>query len=373
MSHEAPFETTGAPDSEYSEVHSSPTISEAWRAYDDHSSEEQSDEHLQEGLMQNTKEQFNKIGNQVKAQWHSDQWPSPAAVLQGTVNWLQSSSSEIGADTMKNSETQTFNTEEIKRWSALVGGGFLALVGLRRSFGNLAIMSFGAGLAYYALTGRSPLARFEQGFGGKQSQTGSLLDSSGPMTVKNIIVKAPLHEVYEAWADFEKFPRFMQYIRSVAKTGEKSSRWLMEGPFHMRLEWDAETTRLEPNKRIAWSSTGGDIKTSGQVSFNALPDGQVEVTVMLKYVPPAGIAGDLIARLFNDPQAMLASDLRNFKSYIEGQARNEVQTHNGTGNGTGNGTEGKSTNGKGADEKTAAQKSKGSTHSPAATKEPIPA
>ncbi len=377
MSYEAPFETTGAPDGEYSESHSSPSISEAWTAYDSESrtpaarAEGQSGarEHLQEGLMQTTQEQLNKLGNQVKAQWQQEQWPSPTALLRGAADWLQSSDAKMGADKMSHSETKTFNTEEIKRWSALVGGGFLALAGLRRSFGSLAVMGFGAGLAYYALTGRSPLARFEQGFSGKQSQSGSFLDSNGPITVKNIIVKAPLHDVYEAWADFEKFPRFMEHIRSVAKTGEQSSRWLMEGPFHMRLEWNAETTRLEPNKRIAWSSTEGDIKTSGQVTFNALPDGQVEVTVMLKYVPPAGIAGDLFARLFNDPQGMLESDLRNFKRYIEGQTRSGDQPQNGKSAGD---TGSKNSNGKITEDKTATYKVKGTPNPTAEAKAPMP-
>ena len=355
MSYEAPFETTGAPDGEYREAHSSPSRSEAWTAYDRRSPVGRPQEHFQEGLMQNTKEQLNKLGNQVKAQWQQEEWPSLTAILQGAADWLQQSNTEMGAGKMKQSENKKFNTEEIKRWSALVGGGFLALAGFRRSFGNLVVMGFGAGLAYYALTGRSPLARFEQSFGGKQSHSGSLLDSNGPITVKNIIVKAPLHDVYEAWADFEKFPRFMQHIRSVAKTGEQTSRWLMEGPFHMRLEWIAETTRLEPNKRIAWSSTEGDVKTSGQVTFNALPDGQVEVTVMLKYIPPAGIAGDLFARLFNDPQDLLESDLRNFKQYIERQAQSVEQPRSSNG--------GKNANGK----------TKESSHPTPEAKEPIPA
>ncbi len=364
MSHEAPFETTGAPDGEYRAEHGMPTISEAWIAYDERSSRLRPNQSRpKESFMQNSKEQLIDLGTQVKEQWQSEQRPAVTALLQGAIDWLQRFGSGNGVDNMSTNGNTTLNTEEIKRWSALIGGGFLTLFGLRRSFGSLAVMSFGAGLAYYALTGRSPLARFEQGFGSKQGgQKSSSLDSNGPITVKNIIVKAPLHEVYAAWADFEKFPNFMQHIRSVAKTGERTSRWLMEGPFHLRLEWDAETTRLEENKRIAWSSTEGDIKTSGQVTFNALPDGQVEVTVMLKYVPPAGIAGDLFARLFNDPESMLASDLRNFKQYIEAQASHNAQDK---------GTNGKTTNDK--SDKTAMHKPKGGNPAVTETKEATPA
>jgi len=143
--------------------------------------------------------------------------------------------------------------------------------------------------------------------------------ASNDTTTKNIIVKAPLHEVYQAWANFENFPNFMKNIKSVKKIGDRTSHWVMAGPLGTKIEWDAETTRLEENKRIAWSSTQGDIKTSGQVTFNALPSNEVEITVMLKYVPPAGLAGEIVAELFSDPESKLTEDLRNFKRYIEGQ------------------------------------------------------
>jgi uncharacterized membrane protein len=92
----------------------------------------------------------------------------------------------------------------------------------------------------------------------------------------------------------------------------------MKGLLGKTIEWEAKTTTLEENKRIAWNSQdGGDITTSGQVTFNALPNNQVEVTVVLQYVPPAGKVGEAIASLFDNPEAKLEEDLRNFKAYAE--------------------------------------------------------
>ena len=187
-------------------------------------------------------------------------------------------------------------------------------------------MGLGAGLVYYALTGRWPLPGGGQQRGRASApHTGRVgsttLDSNRPITTQNIIVKAPIAAVYQAWADFENFPNFMQHICSVTKTGDRTSHWVMEGPLNSRIEWDAETTRLEENKRVAWSSTDGQIKTSGQVTFNPLSNDEVEVTVMLRYVPPAGVVGDFFANLFADPEGKLAEDLYNFKRYIEKPAR----------------------------------------------------
>lgn len=137
---------------------------------------------------------------------------------------------------------------------------------------------------------------------------------------KSIIINREVGEIYELWANFENFPEFMKHIKSVTKTGDRTSHWVMNGPLGILIAWDVETTSLEENKRIAWSSKDGegDIKTSGQVTFNALPQGQTEVTVTLQYVPPAGAAGNVASGLVGNPEGRLEEDLRNFKSYAEG-------------------------------------------------------
>jgi uncharacterized membrane protein len=137
-------------------------------------------------------------------------------------------------------------------------------------------------------------------------------------TTKSIIVGAPVADVFAAWADFENFPRFMEHVKSITRTGEKTTRWVAAGPLGQDVEWEAETTRLEPNKRIAWRSTeDSPVRTSGQVTFNDLSPQETEVTVTLQYVPPGGIAGEAAARLLSDPEEMLEEDLRRFKSYVE--------------------------------------------------------
>lgn len=135
---------------------------------------------------------------------------------------------------------------------------------------------------------------------------------------KSIIVGAPVAAVYDLWANFENFPRFMEHITSVTRLGDRASRWVMQGPLGTKVEWEAETTRLEPNTRIAWNSRdGGDIKTSGQVVFAELPNSTTQVTVTLQYVPPAGALGQAVANLFEKPEERLEGDLRRFKEYAE--------------------------------------------------------
>jgi uncharacterized membrane protein len=141
--------------------------------------------------------------------------------------------------------------------------------------------------------------------------------------IKNIIVKADVATAYQAWANFENFPHFMKNIKSVQKTGEYTSHWEADGPLGTTVEWDAETTMLEQNKRIAWNSKDdddSDITTSGQVTFNPLSDQETEISVTMQYVPrKGGAAGTVVAKIFSNPEEQLEEDLRNFKDFIEGR------------------------------------------------------
>ena len=134
---------------------------------------------------------------------------------------------------------------------------------------------------------------------------------------KTIIVKGSADYLFDLWTNFETFPFFMKNIKEVVKTGPQTSHWVMEGPFGKNLEWEAEITDIIENKRIAWHSTEGDIKTSGAVTFNELYHGETEISVMLHYVPPAGRLGDAVAHAFDNPAKKLYDDLRGFKKHAE--------------------------------------------------------
>ncbi len=138
--------------------------------------------------------------------------------------------------------------------------------------------------------------------------------------VKSINVKETAPAVYQLWANFENFPYFMKYVRNVRKTGPKTSHWEIAGPLGMTVEWNAEMTRLEEDKRIAWNSKDmdGTITTSGQVTFNNLPNNETEITVTMQYQPPGGKLGEAVAKLFSNPEERLMEDLRNFKTFVEG-------------------------------------------------------
>ena len=77
---------------------------------------------------------------------------------------------------------------------------------------------------------------------------------------KSVVVNAPVEQVYTFWRNFENFPRFMDNIESIKVTGDDMSHWKSKGPLGMTVEWDAKTTSVQENKKIAWQSTEGTIE-----------------------------------------------------------------------------------------------------------------
>lgn len=136
---------------------------------------------------------------------------------------------------------------------------------------------------------------------------------------KSVIVKGKPSEIYSYWTDFENFPEFMTYIKSVTPTGANTSYWVLDGPAGVQVDWHAEMTRMEENTRIAWNSKDkrGLLTTSGQVTFNDLPNDQTEITATVQYAPPGGKLGEVAAQLFANPDKRLDTDLRNFKRMVE--------------------------------------------------------
>ena len=136
--------------------------------------------------------------------------------------------------------------------------------------------------------------------------------------IKSIIVDGIAMHNYLRWADFESFPKFMKELKSVKKIGDNTYHWIMRAPFEATIEWYTEITRWDEGKRIAWHSIGGDIKTSGQVTFTALPNAETEVTITVHYAPSAGLDENLAADLFSNIEERVQRNLRNFKAFAEG-------------------------------------------------------
>ena len=138
---------------------------------------------------------------------------------------------------------------------------------------------------------------------------------------KSIRVNAPSDKVYQFWRSFENFPQFMEHVEEVRPIGggDRMSHWKITGPLGKTVEFDSELVTDEPGKQIGWNSRGGEMETSGVVTFTDVGDATEVHVVMQWYDTPGGAVGEAISRMFQSPEKMLEEDLQRFKDIVEGR------------------------------------------------------
>ncbi len=140
---------------------------------------------------------------------------------------------------------------------------------------------------------------------------------------KEIRVNAPVETVYNAWTDFERFPRFMANVEQVSRDADDRLFWKASvGPTGTR-EWHAQVTEMVPNERVAWRSVDGDYNAGTVLLFPE--DGGTRLKVTFEYDPPAGPIGELADKVFQITPGSVEDDLKRFKEMIEAQPVSRVE------------------------------------------------
>jgi uncharacterized membrane protein len=204
------------------------------------------------------------------------------------------------------------------RNTALVGGGLLALMGLMRRSPMGAVL----GLAGAALLARGaanqPLRSLaKRGTAGLAMAKGMSMDKTIDFE-KTVHIDAAPDEVFEQFANYENFPRYMSHVVEVRDLGRRRSHWTVKGPAGSEFQWNSVLTEQSKPNRLAWrSEAGAEIPNSGSIQFERHRGGTL-VTVRMCYSPPAGALGHAFALLLGaDPKSQMDDDLARMRAFIE--------------------------------------------------------
>lgn len=154
----------------------------------------------------------------------------------------------------------------------------------------------------------------------RRSARGAAPSDGSVEVVESVAVNASPADAYAYWRRLEQLPTFMKNLQSVEQSGKRRSHWVASAPGGGTVEWEAEITEDVPDERISWRSlAGASVPNSGSVRFTADPAGRgTVVEADLRYDPPLGGAGTLVATLFGkEPSQQVKEDLRRFKQMIE--------------------------------------------------------
>jgi uncharacterized membrane protein len=136
---------------------------------------------------------------------------------------------------------------------------------------------------------------------------------------KTLRIDAPVERVFQLWADYRNFPRFMSHVKEVKHLGDGRSHWTVAGPAGMSMEWDAVLSAYIPNELLAWRAEPNSlIQHAGTVRFQPNTEGGTTIDVRLSYNPVIGGVGHALAALFGvDPKHQMDDDLLRMKTFIE--------------------------------------------------------
>ena len=146
--------------------------------------------------------------------------------------------------------------------------------------------------------------------------------------IETIDVDVPVTTAYNQWTQFESFPHFLDEVESITQLDDTHTHWKVKvGPFER--EFDAEITEQHPEERVAWTSTSGEAKHAGVVTFHRLDENKTRVMIQIDWEPEGLVEKAGAALGFDDRQ--VKADAKKFKEFIEsrgsetGAWRGEIQ------------------------------------------------
>jgi len=142
-------------------------------------------------------------------------------------------------------------------------------------------------------------------------------DGEGKIWIRtSALVNAPAEELYRMWRDVESAPQWQEQIVSVARTGARTSHWVMQVK-DKRVEWDSEVLNDEPGKRIAWRSVDGDSDNAGEVIFERATAGRGTMVTVLQEFKMSKLASAWETLTGRNPKQAVIENLRHFKALAE--------------------------------------------------------
>lgn len=127
-------------------------------------------------------------------------------------------------------------------------------------------------------------------------------------------VEVPVTVAYNQWTQFESFPKFMSGVDQVTQIDPTHNHWVTT-VLGARREFDTEIIEQEPDRRIAWRSTGGDTKHIGVVTFEPLAQDATRVNILMEW-EPQGLT-EKIGSTVKIDEFQVRKDAERFKDFIE--------------------------------------------------------
>lgn len=227
---------------------------------------------------------------------------------------MATATSDVDVSRVQPNRNRAINIAPTERLFSLLGGGLLAVYGLRRSaWSAIPVTLAGAALLYRGATGHSRV--YERLGVNAARPEESPLDVTASVTIRR-----PIEDVYRFWRDFENLPRLMPHLRTVEHVGDNRHHWVAQLPVMGRVvEWDTQIIEERSNELLHWRTLPeSPMDMTWTVTFKPAPgDRGAEVRVKAEHRTTSGPHLVVAKAMHPVSMQMLKEGIRRSKRLLE--------------------------------------------------------
>lgn len=132
-----------------------------------------------------------------------------------------------------------------------------------------------------------------------------------------IVIKRPVEHVFSFYDDFRNLPNFLGDVVRIQVLGDFTSRWTVQAPLGLALNWTVIVTDNQPNSRVAYRTVSMAASVCWDVTFS--PGPQADTTLVREVMSmPGGLIGRAVLGAIGKPPAKeLRANLKRLKEFLE--------------------------------------------------------
>jgi uncharacterized membrane protein len=134
----------------------------------------------------------------------------------------------------------------------------------------------------------------------------------------SVTIGRPVGEVFDFYRDFRNLPSFLGDVMAVEQTGPATSRWTIQGPLGIRVNWTIRVTEERPNELIRYETASFlGLRSYWEIHF--APGSRAgETTVREVMIAPLGRLGRAALALIGKfPTEEVSANLRRLREVME--------------------------------------------------------
>ena len=149
-------------------------------------------------------------------------------------------------------------------------------------------------------------------------QSTSLPPAEGNTIQASVTIQRTVGEVFGFYRDFRNLPSFLGDVMAIEPMSPTTSRWTIQGPLGIALNWTVKVTEERPNELIRYETvTSPGLRTQWEIYFAPGRDaGETEVREVMK-APLGRLGRAALALMGKFPAEEVTSNLRRLKEVLE--------------------------------------------------------